>query len=151
MDRSLLGHVLLVAATVAWLVYSLLDGPGEFTLDLLIALAGFGLAAWAARADRPRFVGAGFLIAVLATVLFYDGDFTTGLAAYSGAVFAVGLAVAAVGAFADRARVVALGMWASAAGATMWIYADGVEGIGWQPGNVLAAVGAALVALGQRD
>jgi hypothetical protein len=146
MDRLRLGLLVVLAAHVAWLVAVLANGYEGYTVALIVAIVGMGLAAWAAP-DERRVLGAiGFALAALGIGLFYKFVFFQGLPSTAGAIVLAGDLVAAVAAAIGHFRVLAIGMAIAEVGAMLWIIADGTSGLEWQTGNVLATLGAGIAA-----
>lgn len=147
MDRTRVGFALLGVAALLWVSVSL-DSDGLFLAGLALAAVGAFVAAFAWPANA-RLAGAGLLLVAAGVAMFYDfAVFFDGVASVAGGVFAVGCAIAAVALFRGDARQRLVGAIVAAVGAAGWVYTDGVSGgVAWQPGNVLAIVAWAFVAL----
>lgn len=148
MDRLRLGLWLLPAAALAWLVAVLANGYDGFTLALLLMAAGWAAAAWATPAWRRAIGVLGFLLASFGVGLFYGFVLWDGLPAFAGFAVGMGSLVCAVACGGAWPRALAAGLTLMAAGALLWVVADGTGGLEWQAGNVLALVGAGLAASG---
>lgn len=148
MDRLRLGLILLAAAHAAWLAAVLVNGYEGYTVALLVAIVGLASAAWAVPGGRRALGTAGFALAGLGICLFYDFTFFDGLPSTAGAIVVAGSAVSAIAVAVGTWRVLAVGLALVALGALLWVVADGVSGLEWQPGNLLAFAGATLAALG---
>lgn len=149
-DRVGLGLGVVVAGALAWTaacVPAACDAPTFASLGLIAV--GFVLAVVGHLKDRARVVAAGLLLATVSMAAFYvvvGGGPTLGRVAAT--LFLLGLVVSAAGLLrGSGARVLRWGMGLAALGAFIWVPADALAGFHiFQPGNVLVAVGAALVA-----
>ncbi|HUR62654.1 MAG TPA: hypothetical protein VM286_09860 [Candidatus Thermoplasmatota archaeon] len=148
MDLQRLGLILLALAPVAWIVGAAVQGGGNDFLGLGAILVGLALAAWAWPAGQRVPAVAGFCLGAVGILLFYGGVLWDGLASVAGGIFALGCLVAAGGCWRTHAGLLAGGLFAIAFAGLFWVVADGVGGLTWQPGNVLALVGASLAGLG---
>jgi hypothetical protein len=145
MDRLRLGLLLLALAPVAWIVGLLTEDGSSYIPALLVMLVGLAMAWWMVRGERAWVAAGGFLVAAIGVLWFYEGALFTGLASIAGSVVILGCLVAGFGAIRGMLGILSVGLLIVALGSLLWVYADGVGGGWiWQPGNLLAAVGAGL-------
>jgi len=164
MDSSratVIGLSLLAVASITWLLVLAMDGAsGTVLTAVLLVLVGALTAAWAGRteASRPWPFALGLAVAAAGAVWFLS--LATGIGSFDGMVplanhlFAIGLATSAVLAVLAAAGVgptagsaaIRWPMAVAALGALLWVPGDGLDGIQWQPGNLLALSGLTLIA-----
>jgi hypothetical protein len=144
MDRLRVGLWLLPAAALCWIL--LADGGTDLLMPLLAAGVGWAAAAWAAPSWR-RAVGAlGFLAAAAGVAWSYGFVLWDGLPAIAGLAVAAACVACAAACAGAWPRALAAGLTLLAAGALLWVVADGTGDWTRQPGDLLALAGAGLAA-----